>query len=876
MSLFRRRRYTDLEVSISEHIAEAVEELMAEGLSRKEAELAARRSFGNRTLIEESSREAWGWTRLESWWADVGYASRQLAKNPGFATTAVATLALGIAVNATMFSLVSAFLMPRLPGKDLARVYALSSVNPIAGDFAELNPVSAPNYLAWRSHTDTFSDVAAVNDYQSAGLTVNGQAESIRYSAVTPNYFGLLQARPALGRTFAKDEDVPGRNHVLVLSYALWAGRFASDAGIVGRTVRLGREDYTVIGVMPEDFRLLGFVPQLWTPLTVTAADRSAAARPDRDLYLFARLAPGVTPAQARSQLSALARRAEIEYPSSERRWGASMQALPEFLIRNFGIRKSLVVLMMTVSFILLIACANVAGLLLTRAARRQKELAIRLSIGASRMRIVRQLLTEGLVISLFGGGAGLLLAYAGIALLRANLSFNEAVNAVPIALDRKVLAYAMTISVVSALLSALTPAVKSARSDVNAGLKSETRGASADASQSRLRALLVVSEIALALVLLTGSGLLIRGIFQLEHQDLGFPTDHLLTATLKLDAAQYQGPAEERLFAKKLLTRLQQLPSVSNAALSSDLPGGDPSSSSFLIKGERENLTDAPPTALDVVVTSEYFEATRIPVLRGRVFTSADEANAPRAVLVNQEFARRFLGGRNPLGIQLKLSGKHAANTWSEIVGVVGDSKTDSEDVRIDPEIYEAFAQHPTGSLCLLLRTVGSPEALISSVRRAVAEIDPELPLASVATMRQFVEHNRRGNPLFVRILGMFALLALIMAAIGIYGMVAYSTSQRTHEIGIRMALGASRSGIFRTVLSGGLKTAAIGSAAGAALALPLPRVFDAMFSGIQFGAPIVYLVVLAVIVCVASAATCIPALRASKLDPAQCLRVQ
>jgi putative ABC transport system permease protein len=876
MSFFRRRRYSDIEVSITEHITEAIDELMEDGLTREEAELTARRAFGNRTRIEERSREVWQWPKLDSFWADIRFAFRQLVKAPGFTTSAVITLGLGIAVNATMFSLVSAFLLPQLPGQDPQHVYVLSSADPNVSDSSDVYPVSAPDYLDWRSHTNVFSQVAADNDYQSAGLTINGQPETVRYAAVSPNYFSLLNVVPAVGRTFVEGEDVPGRNHVLILSYGLWASRFASDPAIIGRTVRLDREDYTVIGVMRENFRLLGYIPQLWTPLTLTAVDRASEARHNRYLYLFARLAPGVSPAQARSQLTAFAHRAEIEFPSSERRWGASLRTLPDYLIHNFGISKALTLLMITVGFILFIACANVAGLLLTRAARRQKEVAIRVSIGASRLRIVRQLLTEGLVISLLGGSVGLLLAYFGIALVRANLSFNEYVGAVPVTLDRKVLLYTVIISVVSALLSALTPAIKSVRRDVNTDLKNETRTASSDRSQNRLRAVLVTCEIALALFLVIGSSLLIHVVFQIDHQALGFPTDHLLTANLTLDRSQYKDPDAQRLFATKLLTGVNQLQGVANAALSSDLPGSNPSTSPFLIRGERENLTNSPPTALHVLITPEYFETTRIPILRGRAFTNSDDADAPRRVLVNQEFAQRFVAGKDPLRAQLKLAGKDAPNAWSEVVGVVGNIKTDSEDVRVDPEIYEPLAQHPTVSLCILLRTQASPDSLVAALRRAVSELDPELPIANIRTMQQVIDHNRRGNPLFARMLGAFALLALMMAAIGIYGMVAYSTSQRSHEMGIRMALGANSSEILKMILREGLKTAAIGSAVGVVLALPLPRVFDAMFSGTHFSAPILYFVVVAVILCVAITATCIPAFRAAHLDPTQSLRCQ
>lgn len=876
MSLFRRRRYSDIETSISEHITETIKELMADGLTRKEAELAARRSFGNRTLISERSREVWQWPLLESFWADIRFAFRQLVKTPGFTVTAVITLALGIAVNATMFSLVSAFLLPKLPGQDAQHVFVLSSVDPNTSDFSDLNPVSAPNYLVWRDDTNVFSRVSASHEFQSAGLTINGQPEPVRYAATSPNYFEVLKVTPVLGRTFASGEDVPGHNHVMILSYSLWTGHFAADPHIVGHTVRLDRENYTIIGVMPENFHLLGFLPQLWTPLTLSAADEAADARQNRDLFVFARLAPGITMTEARSRLAAVARRTETEFPASERRWGASIRSLPDYLVRNFGIGKALTLLMITVSFILLIACANVAGLLLTRASRRQKELAIRLSIGASRLRIVRQLLTEGVVISVLGGIFGLLLAYFGIAIVRAGLSFDQTVAAVPVTLDRKVLLYALILSILSALLSALTPAIKSMRRDVNTDLKNESRTASADRSQNRLRSFLVMLEVALALFLLVGTSLLIRAISRLEYQELGFRTDHLLTATLTLDHAQYRDPDAQRLFATKLLNRLRQMPGVMNAALSSDIPGTSASDSQFIIRGQRENLANAPRTAKHVIVSPGYFAATRIRLLDGRTLAEFDGANTGRAVMVNEEFARRFLAPRNALGVQVKFFGKDQADAWSEIVGVAANIKTYSEDTRSDPEIYEPLAQHPIMSLCVLLHSAPPPETLIPSLRRAVSDLDGELPLRDVKTMQQAIERNRGGNPLFARILGSFALLALIMAAIGIYGMVAYSTSQRTHEIGIRMALGAGSSEILTMILREGFKIAVIGSAFGLLLALPLPHIFDAMFSGLHFGAPFLYPVVFAVTLCVALAATSIPAFRATHLDPTQSLRGQ
>lgn len=874
--LNRRRRYDDLAVSIREHLEEKIEELMQDGMSREAAERTARREFGNLTLIEERSREVWAWLTLESIWADMKFALRQITKAPGFTGTAVLTLSLGIAVNATMFSLVSAFLLPHLPGKDAQSVVVVSSVNPNQTFQADTNPVSAPNYIAWRADTRVFAEMAAADEYRTAALTGEGEPESVNCAAVSPNYFNVFGASPELGRSFVAGEDQPGRAHVLVISHGLWARRFGSDPSIIGQTVRVDRENYVVVGVMPADFQLLGFTPQMWTPLVLSAAERTMAGRKQRFLFLFARLAPGVTLQQARAETTVLAKRSATDFPTIERHWGATVRTLSDFLVHSFGIRTALAVLMTTVGFVLLIACANVAGLLLTRAAGRQKELAIRVSLGASRVRVVRQLLTEGLVIALLGGGTGLLLTYIGINLVKANLSFNEAISAIPVSLDTRVLLFVIGVSLVSAALSSVAPALKASHTDTNAGLKSESRAASVGRSHGRLRALLVSFEIALALFLLIGTSLLIRGVLLLDHQKLGFRTDHLLTASVRLDQTRYSNDAPQRRFVRGLIRSLQQIPGVEDAAVASGLPAVNPGTILIHIEGQPKLPAKEQRSALDVVVTSDYFAAVGLPLLRGRTFAETDDANTPRVVLVNQEFVRRYFQGHDPMGKRIQLDVKGATPTWGEIVGVVSNVKSYSEETRIDPEIYESFRQRPVSSFSVLLRSDVEPAGLSSALRRAVAQLDPELPLARVMSMKAVIERQRNGNPLFIRLLGTFALLALVLAAIGIYGLVAYSVSQRTHEIGIRVALGAKKSDILRMILKEGFKMAAIGSTLGLIMALPLPRVFDAMFEGLHFGAPELYLVVLATILMVTIFATYVPARRAMRIDPNIALRDQ
>ena len=872
----RRRRYEDLTVSINEHIAERAEELMDGGMPRVEAQQTARREFGNISLIEQRSREVWQWPTAESFLADVRFALRQLVKSPGFTITAVATLALGIAVNATMFSLVSAFLLPHLPGRDPQRMVVVSSVNPDASFLPDSNPVSAPNYSAWGKDTRVFSEVTAANEYLTGSLSGSAQQpEAISYAAVSTNYFSVFGASPQLGRAFVAGEDVPGHDHILILSHGLWERRFGADPSIVGRSVRLNREDYVVAGVMPADFRLLGFEAQLWTPLTLSTADQAPDGRKNRYLYMFARLAPGITLQQARAQINILAQQAQHDFPDTESRWGASVRMLPDFLIHTFGIRTALAVIMTVVGFVLLIACANVAGLLLTRAVGRQKEIAVRMSLGASRARVVRQLVTEGLVIALLGGGVGLFLTYIGIHLVRAGLSFNDQISAVPIRLDTNVLLFAAAVSLVSAIMSSMAPALKASRTAINTDLKSESRGGTSGRAHNRLRVVLVGGEIAVALFLLIGSCLLIRGVYMIDHQELGFNHDHLLTAGVVLDKARYVDSFRQNQLVRNLVTQLQQLPGVKGAAIASSLPSSGPGSVPIHIKGQQETRSNAQHTAADVVVTSDYLQVVGVPLLSGRAFNDRDDAGAPRVVLVNQEFVHRYFQDHDPVGKQIQLDIAGAPSTWSEIVGVVGNVKNYSLDPQNEPQVYEFYVQRPVASFSVMLRSTVDPASLTPDLRHVVAQLDSELPLLRVMSMDGVIQVQRNGNPLFTRLLATFAILALILSAIGIYGLIAYSVGQRTHEIGIRLALGAKPSDISRMILRQGFKVAAVGLAIGFAMALPLPKVFDSIFQGlVQFHAPFVYPGVLAVMLMVVFCATLGPARRATRVDATTALR--
>ena len=805
---------------------------------------------------------------------DLMYGLRQLGKNPGFTAVAVITLALGISVNATMFSLVSAFLLRRPPVHEPDRVMVISAIDPAQRFHADASTVSIPNYLAWRDGTDVFTEIAASYDYRTTSLTVGRHSETLDSAAVTLTYFGLLGVTPELGRSFQPGDDKTGQEHVVVLSHQLWEQRFGSNPQIVGSTVRLDRETYTVIGVMPAKFNLMGYIPQLWTPLVLTATDELPAARKDRNLHVFARLKPGATVQQAQAEVATFARRAEEGFPEIEKGWGVVVRTLPDFLIYDFGVTNGLAVIMTTVGFVLLIACANVSGLLLARTAARRKELAVRSALGAGRLRLVRQLLTEGLLIALLGGGLGLVWADWGVQVLRANMRFNPAISAVAFNLDRNVLLFATGASLMCALLFGLAPALSASRTDITRNLKEDGRAASRGRSHTRFRSVMVTFEIALAMFLLVGSGLLFHGIYLLNRQYLGFQAEHLLTARVALDKTRYPNAARQSAFLRESISRLRELPGVVQVAAVSDLPATAPGSVTLHLKDQPELAANQAPNALDVVVTPDYFQATGTPLLRGRTFTDNDDATAPRVVIVNQKFVERYLNENEPLGRQITLEVSGATSEPSQIVGVVGNVKTHSQSVRDDPQVYEPFLQRPISSFFLMIRAIGDPNILVSALRNTMAQIDVELPLAQVMSMPAVIEAQKGGTPFFMRALGVFAAMALILAAIGIYGLVGYSVGQRVPEIGIRMALGANSRDVLRMVIAEGAKISVIGGLVGLSLALPLPKVFNAMFSDLHVGQPWIYVVVAITILLVAIAATYVPAHRAAHVDPMRALR--
>jgi putative ABC transport system permease protein len=873
--MFRRtRKASDFDQEVESHLQLEIDALKEQGWSEEEARAKARREFGNVTHAQERFYERKRWLGWDHFWQDLRFGVRTLARNPVFTVVSVATLALGIAVNATMFSLVSAFLLHRPPGRDPERIVVVTAINPAATFQPDLNPISAPNYLAWRESSESFEGTAAIDAYRTVSLTEQKRSESLRSAAATPSYFKVMGVAPEIGRAFTSEEGQAGHDHVVILSHELWERRFGADPSILWHPIRLNREDYDVVGVMPANFRMIGYTEQLWTPLVLNVGDQSAKAHNERSLRMFARLKAGVTLEQARAEMATLAQRTSQAFPETDKGWGAMARALPDYMVHDLGVAGALAVLMTTVGFVLMIACANVAGLLLARVAGRRKELAVRISLGAGRMRIVRQLLTEGLVLAILGGAAGLLLARWGIALVAANLTFNEVISSIGFRLDGNVQIFTVCISLACAMLCGIAPAWNAARTDVNSTLKDESRSVSSGRSQNRVRAAMVIGEIALALVLLIGTGLLIRGIFLIEQGSLGFDAKPLLTAVVNLDDARYKGAQRQIAFVKEVLRRADEIPGSDGAAVASDLPATGASSVTLRIEGRAELPANQWLTTESFVVSPEYFRVAGIPLIRGRAFAASDTEAASRVLVVNQEFVHRNLQDQEPLGKRIALDVTGAASEWAEIVGVVGNVKGYSEDTRYSPQVFEAYAQRPVASLGLLVRAKSDPNGLAAGLRNVVAQIDNELPLSRVLSMNDVIEKQRGGNPFMSRVLSCFALLALLLAAIGIYGLVSDGVAQRRHEIGVRMAMGAGSREVLRMVLWQGFKMTMIGAVIGSAMALPLPQVFDAIFVGLHVREPRLYFIVPLAILVVTMVATYIPARRALGVDPIATLR--
>ena len=807
---------------------------------------------------------------------DLRYGLRMLRRQPAFAAVAVAALALGVGANTAIFSVVNAVLLRPFPFREQERLVGVWERN----GQNDRNEVAPANFADWRRHAgDAFESIAALG-FWNANLAGDGAPERLQGFQVSPALFDALGAEPLLGRTFTADEEQPGRDSVVLLSHGLWQRRFGGDPGVVNRTVTLNGRAYTVVGVMPPDFQIHRRA-DVWSPLALD--ERTLANRTAHYLIVFARLRDGVSPEQARGAMAALADNMARQHPDTNAGWGANVVPLREQVVGD--VKTPLLLLLGAVGFVLLIACANVANLLLARAASRSKEIAIRAALGAGRMRIVRQLLTESVLLALAGGLLGLLLAAWGVELLVSNLPEGALFSLPRVAqagIDARVLAFTLGVSVLTGLLFGLAPALSATRSDLGGGLKEGGRTSGAGAPGRRLRSALVVSEVALSVMLLVGAGLLVRSIIGLMRVDPGFEGGGVMTMRATLPRAKYADPAKVTAFYDQLLGRLKNLPGVEAAAATTQLPlGGSTSTTGFQIEGRPPLAPSDQPEANYSVVSSDFFRALRIPLVEGRAFADGDDAAHPRAVVVSQLLARKFFPGENAVGRRIGVTDGGEAQ-WYTIVGVAGDVKHRALTRDTQPTLYFTYKTDPERSMVLTVRASAgtAAETLAAGMRREVLAVDPDQPVFEVRTAREAVEQSVSLERSVAFLLSVFACVAMALAAVGIFGVMSYTVTQRTQEIGLRMALGAQRGDILRLFLRHGLALALAGAVAGLAGALVLLRVLSSLIAGLLYGVtatdPLTYAGVALALVCVALAACYLPARRATRVDPMEALRYE
>jgi putative ABC transport system permease protein len=874
---------------LAQHLEDRYQELVAGGVNEEQARRAALEELseagllarGLRRVEQEVTREPMapgggvGRSLLVSVWQDVRYASRVLRKSAGFTTVAVLTLALGIAVNTTIFSFISAILLRKPPIPEPDRLMMLRSTNPEGVWAAERSPVSAPDFLDWRAQSASFTGIAAAS-FDDFTLSGDFEPERLPGAQVSPDYFSVLRVAPILGRAFAAKEDQAGRARVVMLGERVWQRRFAADPQVVGRTVKVNGESYTVVGIVPSRFQLWSFPAEVWLPLVFTPGQLGSEGRKTRFLAVFARLKPGVSEAQAQAEMATLAGRLAASHPETNKGWGAGVKSLQEYSIEDANVRTALVFLMATVGFVLLIACANLANLLLARNSGRRREFAIRTALGAGRARLARQLLSECLLLSLAGGSLGLLFAYFGAQLIRAKMNWNEYAFAMgrTISIDGRVLLFTLAVSVAAALIFGLAPALQISRPDLNASLKDNARTTTAGLETHRLQNLLVAGELALSVLLLAGSGLFVQSFIEELRSNVGLDPRSLLTATVALSGPSYQQPAKQVVFFQEVLRQLQASPQVESAAITTDLPVTFPGDVRFTVQGQPAATPDERPAAGYYAVSPGYFETIRTALLAGRGFTASDNTDAAPVVIVDTAFARKYFANQNPVGRHIRLG--DAASPWSEIVGVVSEVSEFMGQNGPRPHIFAPFPARPDPTMRLVVRTRTEPTSFAASVRRAVWAVDKDQAVTDVQSMEHVVYDSEQGDDLMAEMMGTFAAIALTMAAIGIYGLLAYLVGQRTHEIGVRMALGARPSEVLGLIMRGAMSLALSGVAVGFLISVGLPRLFAASFTGYHVHSGWVLTGTPLAVILVALTSCYLPARRATKVDPMVALRYE
>ena len=806
---------------------------------------------------------------------DVRYGLRMLLKNPGFTFVAALALALGIGANTAIFSVVNTVLLRPLPFDNPERIVAVYGTS--AKDATEQFPLSYPDFVDYRSQTQTLEHIAGY--VRAGGLLKSGDGTvALDGAVVSADLFPLLGVKPVVGRVFTSEEDRKGAAPVIVLSYGLWQRHFNSDPKIVGREITLSGRSVAVVGVMPEGFKFPAQdeKSEFWMPLeSDSGTARFIDSRGSRFFRAVASLKPGVTIQQAETEMNTIARRLETEYADSNTDARIQLIPLQEDIVGKT--KPALLILLGAVGLVLLIACANVANLLLARATARVKEMAIRTALGASRGRVVRQMLTESLLLSLVGGMLGLLLAMWGVDLL-VKASPAELPRISEVSLDSHVLVFTLLVTALTGIIFGLAPALQASRLNLNESLKEGGRTGMEGARHNRVRSLLVISEVALSLVLLIGAGLLIKSFWRLLQTDPGYDTKRVLALDVTLPRVKYPEPERQAAFFQQALQRISVLPGVEAAGATNLLPlGGGNRESTFKIEGYPVPAHGEEPDAMDQIITPDYFRAMGIPLRTGRFFTEHDTKDSPPVIIVNEMFVRRYLQGVDPLTKRILLDTEGDNPTPRQIVGVVGNIRHDKLDAQPVPGYYVTYLQSPSRRMDIVVRSVSqNPSELAASVRNAIKEVDPDQFVWETRTMGDLLARSVAPRRFNMMLLGCFALIALILASVGIYGVMAYYITQRTHEIGIRMALGAQASDVLKLVVRQGMLMALIGIASGLIVAFALTRVMTSLLYEVSATDPLIFAGISLLFIAVALLASYIPARRATKVDPMVALRYE
>jgi putative ABC transport system permease protein len=812
---------------------------------------------------------------MDTFLRDLRYSFRLLINSPGFTAIAVLSIALGIGANTTVFSVINAVLLKSLPYKDPDSLVLLWGNSKAEERLKGRNQVSATDAADYRSQSSAFEEVATFAGWFPI-MSGGTEAERIPAIQVGDGFFKVMKGTPQLGRVFTPEEQEEGKDFVIVLSHALWQRRFAGDPNIVGKSVLLNGRPYNVVGVMGPDFRplpasLVAPEGQFYRPVAEKYDD---TARDERHLRAIGRLKPGATIAQAQSDVNVIAQRLEQQYPKSNKNQAINVVSLTDEIVGD--IRPTLWTIFGAVVFVLLVACANVANLLLARASVRYKEITIRSAIGAARSQLVRQLLTESLLLSFIGGLLGLGLTLWGISLVS---SLGSKINPMfqDIQLDTRVLLFTLGISIVTGLIFGLAPALQISKPNLTESLKEGGRGSGAGGSRNRLRSALVVSEIAMTLVLLVCAGLLIRTVMQLRNVNTGFDPQNILAMNIGLPAIKYPKPENQIAFFKQATDRIASLPGVKAAGITSVLPFSDNFDGRGLVVEDQPRPRGEEITVDLYITTAGYLKAMNIAILHGRPFDDQDTADSAKVALINQTMADQLWPNQDPLGKRIRFTGSETdPGPWRTVVGVVGGVSQYGLDQKPSMQIYLPHAQFPTSFITIVVKTEGDPYAMTNAVRREILSVDRDQAVFQVTTLEQLLGESILNRRFFMMLLTVFAALALTLAAVGIYGVMSYVASQRTHEIGIRMALGAQTKDVLKLIVGNGMSLALVGVALGLAGALALTRVMAGLLFGVTTTDALTYISVSAGLIAIALLACYIPARRATKIDPLVALRYE